>query len=73
VEHWTEKFKANTERDVRKLAALESAGWRVIVVWECDLRRAAEESLERLCAEIVSPPVPESVTISSFSTEGTRP
>lgn len=59
VEHWTRKFTANTERDARKLTALEDAGWRVIVVWECELRRAAQDRLERLCDEIVSPSTPE--------------
>jgi DNA mismatch endonuclease (patch repair protein) len=55
VEKWTRKFATNTERDARKLAALEDAGWRVIVIWECELRRDAGDRLERLCSEIVSP------------------
>ena len=55
VERWTRKFATNTERDARKLAELENGGWRVIVVWECELRRDAEDRLERLCSDIVSP------------------
>lgn len=55
VERWNEKFRANTERDARKHAELEAAGWRVIVVWECELRGAAQERLERLRDEIVLP------------------
>lgn len=43
------------ERDARKQAELEAAGWRVIVVWECELRGATQERLERLRAEIVLP------------------
>ena len=54
TERWSQKFKANMERDMRKEAALEASGWRVIVVWECELRRTAQERLERLCVEIVS-------------------
>lgn len=54
-ERWDQKFRANTERDARKQAELEAAGWRVIVVWECELRGAAEARLERLCDEIVLP------------------
>ena len=57
IEHWNEKFRVNIERDKRKQAALEAEGWRVIVVWECELRRTAQERLERLCDEIVSRPV----------------
>lgn len=37
-EFWSEKFAANVERDSRKQAELEAAGWRQRVVWECDVR-----------------------------------
>jgi DNA mismatch endonuclease (patch repair protein) len=39
---WREKFESNQKRDAAKIAALQSAGFRVAVVWECetgDLRR----------------------------------
>lgn len=55
VERWDQKFRANMERDARKQAELEAAGWRVIVVWECELRGAAQERLARLRDEIVLP------------------
>ena len=35
---WTEKFKANVERDQRQLSLLQQAGWRVFIVWECAAR-----------------------------------
>jgi DNA mismatch endonuclease (patch repair protein) len=38
VPFWTAKLTANRERDVRTAAALEAAGWRVAVLWECDIR-----------------------------------
>jgi DNA mismatch endonuclease (patch repair protein) len=34
-EFWQAKFAGNVERDARKSAELEAAGWRVLVVWEC--------------------------------------
>lgn len=34
---WRKKFGANRERDRRAIDALESAGLRVLVVWECEL------------------------------------
>ena len=37
-EYWTKKITGNVERDKRNQAALEQEGWRVIVVWECELR-----------------------------------
>lgn len=49
---WTAKFEANVERDNRKLSALQAAGWHVLVVWECELRRNPAARLERLVHEI---------------------
>ncbi len=45
VEFWTAKIRGNAERDGRKVAALRRTGWRVLTVWECELRNA--EGLER--------------------------
>lgn len=33
---WDAKLGGNKERDVRNISALETAGWSVLVVWECD-------------------------------------
>lgn len=40
VEFWLAKIENNRERDLRDYAFLESRGWRVIVVWECELAKA---------------------------------
>jgi DNA mismatch endonuclease (patch repair protein) len=37
-EYWTAKIARNRERDAKSQSALEAAGWRVEVVWECALR-----------------------------------
>jgi DNA mismatch endonuclease (patch repair protein) len=37
-EFWLDKFDANMARDRRNRAELEGLGWRVLVVWECELR-----------------------------------
>lgn len=34
---WQDKFKKNIERDKRVTQELELLGWRVLVVWECEL------------------------------------
>lgn len=36
VDFWTAKFAENVARDERQRAALEAAGWRVLVIWECE-------------------------------------
>ena len=48
-EFWQRKFELNQERDVRKIAMLEEEGWRVITVWECELKECPDEK----AAEIV--------------------
>lgn len=35
-EYWTPKLEANCARDARNAAALETEGWQVVVVWECE-------------------------------------
>ena len=44
VEYWTAKFERNVERDRESIAALEAAGWRVHVVWECELKKKTREA-----------------------------
>ncbi len=37
TEWWTNKINANKARDIKQYTALENSGWRVILLWECDL------------------------------------
>ena len=37
-EFWADKIGKNRSRDERVVVELESAGWRVLTVWECSLR-----------------------------------
>lgn len=45
---WTTKLAANRERDARAVRELTVQGWRVVVVWECALRRTPSKSLSDL-------------------------
>lgn len=40
VEFWLAKIENNRERDLRDYTFWESRGWRVIVVWECEMAKA---------------------------------
>lgn len=42
-EFWKAKIDANQERDSRQVALLEAMGWRVEIVWECELRGLSTE------------------------------
>ena len=54
AEFWKAKILQNIERDKRDFERLENAGWKVIVVWECQLKKARSfESLEGLKRKIL--------------------
>ncbi len=54
VDFWTQKASANRKRDKRKTAALRALGWRVFVVWQCELvgQKARERRLDKLAKAI---------------------
>lgn len=37
LEFWKPKLEANKERDLRNRQQLESLGWRVLIIWECEM------------------------------------
>lgn len=46
-EFWQAKFRENAERDQRNIDALLALGWRVAVVWECEIRKDLGEAVAR--------------------------
>lgn len=55
VDFWKKKLYGNKERDERNQKELESMGWNVITVWECELKRdKLEKTLEELYNQITS-------------------
>ncbi|WP_080411729.1 very short patch repair endonuclease [Burkholderia ubonensis] len=42
TEWWTKKLTRNKVRDLAVHAELEAAGWRVIVIWECEVGDRAQ-------------------------------
>ncbi|MGO9416205.1 MAG: very short patch repair endonuclease [Syntrophobacteraceae bacterium] len=45
---WIPKLKRNVQRDEENLAALESGGWKTLIVWECET-----ENKQRLTAKLL--------------------
>ena len=39
---WKKKLEGNAERDRRNVFDLKKAGWKVVTVWECELRDEAK-------------------------------
>ena len=42
-EYWISKIQKNVERDQKNTEALKASGWNVIVVWECELKKASRD------------------------------
>ena len=42
ADFWLAKLAGNTDRDRRNSAALRRLGWRILVVWECELTDEAK-------------------------------
>ncbi len=38
TDFWVQKIKGNKEKDIKNLAKLISSGWRVITIFECQLK-----------------------------------
>jgi DNA mismatch endonuclease (patch repair protein) len=56
TEFWTEKIRSNQIRDEKATHELTAAGWRVITVWECELKPTLrEQTLNRLTDTITGP------------------
>jgi len=43
-EFWVRKLQANVWRDRRNIGELLNGGWRVLVIWECSVRNARDNS-----------------------------
>ena len=46
-EFWISKIERNRERDRKEYNALKEAGWQVIVIWECLLKKSVIEGTMR--------------------------
>ena len=51
-DYWLPKIAKNQERDARHVRKLRRAGWRVMTLWECELKQPekAARRLERFLA-----------------------
>jgi len=49
-EFWRKKIQGNIDRDNRNVEELKKQGWRVIIIWQCELKNkeVTEKSLNEL-------------------------
>ena len=46
--YWNTKIQRNQERDKRNIEQLEKDGWKVIVLWECEIKEDFEKVIKIL-------------------------
>ena len=49
---WQAKLNENSERDKRQISQLKNLGWKVIVIWECDIKKDLENVINYLVSVI---------------------
>ena len=54
TDFWTAKIKRNQERDQENYAVLKDAGWNVIIIWECQLKRNTMEDTMKFVEHILN-------------------
>jgi len=60
TDFWLNKIGRNVANDERQQQELRNQGWRVLVVWECELRPLhRERTLERLFYSLTAPEAEE--------------
>ncbi|HET8573973.1 MAG TPA: very short patch repair endonuclease [Edaphocola sp.] len=50
---WRNKFEKNIERDNRKIEQLKDLGWKVITIWECQIKRILPEQIKKIKNELL--------------------
>ena len=54
VEFWEKKFSENIANDEKNRLKLETSGWTVITLWECDIKRDFESTMDKLLYQLSS-------------------
>lgn len=54
IDFWNQKINKNIDRDKNEISLLEKLGWRVWVVWECEIKKKNEEVLLTRLKEFLS-------------------
>jgi T/G mismatch-specific endonuclease (EC 3.1.-.-) len=54
IDYWLPKLMRNKQRDAQNIMLMKSAGWLVITVWECVLKKSVrEQRLDELYLQIM--------------------
>ena len=52
TEYWTDKFQKNADRDRVVKLELRRLGWRVFVIWECEIHKSLSRTASKLALNL---------------------
>ena len=55
TQFWQTKFERNVENDKRHINELQKKGYKVIVLWECEINKDFEETMDRVVNQLGPP------------------
>lgn len=55
TDFWQEKFDKNVANDKKNTEKLESMGYKVIVVWECEINKNFQKTIQKI-SSLIGPP-----------------
>ena len=47
-EYWIPKIERNKKRDKRNIKEIKSLGWRVMVLWECEIKKSPQKIVNKV-------------------------
>jgi DNA mismatch endonuclease (patch repair protein) len=53
-DYWETKINKNIERDKKHQKAIRQLGWKIIVIWECTVKKYIEEDIKMLGKMLIS-------------------
>jgi len=48
IKFWRDKFRKNKARDKKKIRELNKLHWKVLVVWECQIKKDIDKIIKRI-------------------------
>ena len=54
TDFWQAKFNKNIENDAKNVKALTDDGWKVIILWECEINKDFDNLMNKTVEQILS-------------------
>jgi DNA mismatch endonuclease (patch repair protein) len=70
VEFWRAKIEGNRTRDARNTALLLQLGWRVLIIWECSIKKQTYERVQVILDRAAHWIKGRDVSVFQIATEG---